>query len=155
MKLTRREYQLNELHNAPLDADTPLPPKRKPRTKGQLREWHLQAACVKLIRERQRVDKRLRFIVADPARARTPTQQLFAKMAGMQAGIPDLVLLYAVQDVLRVACVELKMPGKPISAEQLDWFNYFMHAGVLCHRCDSLSDFATILDDFCGAPGGN
>ena len=150
-RITRREAALANLVNAPLEMEISVPEKRV-RDPNQYREYHLQQACIKLLRERQRYDKSLRFIAAGAAQNKlTERQRGFAKAMGWERGICDLILIRNIP--FRILWCELKLPGKKLSTEQRDWFSWLRVANIPCHRIDTLSDFATLLYGFCTRDG--
>lgn len=123
------------------DSDIVIPGKK---TRAKSPEWKLQAAAVKLVRAKMRVDKDLRYITPMAEAARTPQRAAIAKMMGLQRGVPDMWLMRP-----REMCiVEFKTPLAQLNAEQLDWFAWFSAWGIACHRCDSLDQFRAILAAF-------
>lgn len=147
VKLTRREFALSQLSNAPLDAQIVVPEKRVSDL-GAEREWHLHAAAIKEVRARQKLTRSLSYISAGSTQTNlTPQRRAFAKMLGWRSGILDLVLFW--NRPFKMHWVEFKLPGGKLSPEQQAEFAYWAIAGAPCSRVDNLKDFLSILDKFC------
>ena len=151
-KLTKRESALGWNSQAPLDQDRAVPAKRT-RDPDKETEWGFQTLCIKQIRERQKLDRGLRFIAAGALSFQLRGKQaMWAKMQGYQAGIPDIILMRFVKSRFgadrKIWCVELKLPGKPLSDAQTQWQQFFEAAEVPFSRVDTLKDFLRILDNF-------
>lgn len=150
-RLTRRESALSFLAGAPLDMETPpLPPARKKRDPHGEREWKLQAKCIKEIHIRQRLDKNLAYLAPGATQNNLkPAQRAFAKMQGWQAGLADIWLMRRIPGALSLHIIELKLPGKHLSPEQREWFDWFAPISIPCSRVDNIVDFCKLLDAFC------
>lgn len=135
-----------QLMGAVDDAEVIIPAKRKPDPNA---EWRLQAKCVKILRKECRINKDLRFLAPMPERKRDAKQAAIAKMMGLQSGPPDLWLFLRTHPGCKIWLVELKKPGKPLSDEQKDWFEW---SPWPCHRVDNLADFAQVLVRFLATP---
>lgn len=147
VKLTKREFALSQLSNAPIEMEIAVPEKRV-QSDGP-HEWQLQAMCVKALRERMALTRSLRFMAAGAAQVKMmPRQAGFAKMCGYESGIADLILIW--NRPLRFHIVELKLEKGKLTESQLSWFAYWAIAGVPCSRVDNIRDFNKILDGFCG-----
>lgn len=131
--------------------DTPLPiPPKSSRKKGDPfdREWRFQAACVLKIKRAMRTDPDLEYLATLAEGQRDPARAAVAQMMGLKSGPSDLLLFRRTDRGLKLAWVELKLPGKPLSKPQRDWHAWFTPAGVECHRCDNIQDFERILAAF-------
>ncbi len=125
------------------DDEIIIPGKRKP---TGTEEWRLQAKCATIIRRRMRTDKSLRFIASMAENHRTKARAAMAKMMGMEPGVADLILIRRTADGYKLAWVELKRPGKPLSDTQKDWVEWW-GGRIPCYRCDNKEDFKVILAD--------
>lgn len=162
-RLTRRESALAWNLNAPLDMELkPVPAKRVSNPDAD-KEWHLQRDCIAATRALMKVRKDLRFVVPGATQNNLmPAQRGFAKLMGWTAGWPDIWLMKSEPDYCEVDgrwggepaprllwhIVELKLPGKPLSDEQADWFAFLQSAGIPCSRVDTLADYIKILHGF-------
>ncbi len=126
------------------DAEVIIPGRRKPDPSA---EWRLQCAVVKVLRRECRINKDLRFLAPMPERKRDPKQAAIAKAMGLQSGPPDIWLFLRTHPGCKVWLVELKKPGKDLTEEQRDWFEW---SPWKCHRVDNLADFTQVLLRFLG-----
>lgn len=139
-----------------LTDDEPLPTRpRKKHKKGDApdREWRLQAMCVKRIKVKMRADPDLEYLATMAEGLRDPGRAAVAQMMGLKSGPSDILLFRRFvfplgPQGLKIAWVELKLPGKWLSESQKKWHAWFAMVGVECHRVDSVADFQGILDAF-------
>lgn len=143
------------LLQAPLSQDIgPAPKKRKAPAPDAPREWKIQAAAVKLIRERMRYDKALWYEVNLIEGAREPHRRALAAAMGMQRGPNDLTLYRIMphnatsRAYIKTHRIEFKLPGNKLTPEQEAWFGFHRAGNVQCDRVDNLQDFIRILDGF-------
>lgn len=130
--------------------EPPLPKKRPRRKKGDPfdREWRFQAACVVKIKRAMRADPNLEYQATLAESQRDPARAAVAQMMGLKSGPSDIQLFRRTPLGIKLAWVELKLPGKPLTKPQRDWHAWFSNASVECHRCDNLADFVRILAAF-------
>lgn len=145
MKLTRRQWQLNELHNRPLDTPgSAIPEKRKIKNRP---EDDLQKACVEWLRiRRKRGD--MRFIACNPDPMKKTFQQRSRALAlGVESGPPDLVIFLYDHTFARRKAIfcELKAPKGALSDSQKDWREWLSSHGWEWHLVRDLNELIGIV----------
>lgn len=102
-------------------------------------EQVLQRACVEFLR--QCAPDGLVYTAINPVPAKSKAVAGISKAMGMQAGIPDLLMVWKGRAIF----IEFKAPGGRLSPAQIDCQAGLMLAGALVHTVKSLDEFADFL----------
>ncbi len=102
-------------------------------------EQAIQRSCVDFLR--QCAPHGLAWTAINPVPAKSKAVAGISKAMGMQAGIPDLLMVWKGRAIF----VEFKAPGGRLSPAQRDCQAGLMLAGALVHTVKSLDEFADFL----------
>ena len=111
-------------------------------------EAALQAACIEYLRIKEKQGK-LRFIAPMAEGSKSPKRAGWAKKMGLQAGVPDLVIIYpgTIDSgfYTQVAFVELKAKGGKLTAPQREWQAWCQNHNIEHHVIFSLDELVRII----------
>lgn len=146
-RLTRREFALSQLSQAPLEYDVKVPQKRAPYKHP---EADLQKQCVKHYRDRRRVDPLLRawtrlFAINPLQQKLTRWQQAHCKAMGLIAGPHDLQFLDIRTKALIYHWIEMKSERGTYTQEQQDFADFLAATPVRVHVVRSLDEFIKVI----------